>query len=119
MSSADKSSQFLTEFGSTNSSCSELDLLVLVTPDSGAPESFILPNDSTDTSTSLVLLFCNFSIPDINGSASLFFKFVTTWNGIVVGTETFIVLAIFTFIVFSVISLSESVALILAVYSPS
>ena len=76
-----------------------------------------LVNDSIETLTSLVLLFLTFITPDINGSksspssSSFFFKFVTTWNGIVVGTETFIVLLTVIFITSSVSSPFKSVAL--------
>ena len=81
-SSLDKSSQFVTSLGLTIFN---------------SPEESSLVNDFIDTLTSLVLLFLSLRTPETNGScvfvvSSVLSKFVTTWNGSVVGTLTLIVL---------------------------
>ena len=86
---------------------------------SSSPELTFLANDSTLTLTGLVLLFFIFSTPDTNWSfswlpSSFGIKFVTIWNGSLVGTVTFIVLTTCIFISFSVEFPYKSVALYLA-----
>ena len=92
----------LQEFGSTISS---------------SPELAFLANDATLTFTGLVLLFFNFNTPDTKPlvvsstvESPLGIKFVTTWNGSLVGTVTFIVLTTCISTFFSVVFPYKSVA---------
>ena len=72
------------------------------------------------------MLFFNFNTPDTKPlvvsstvESPLGIKFVTTWNGSLVGTVTFIVLTTWISIVSSFECPYKSVALYLALYTPS